>query len=106
MKKTSEELVIEFHKLNKDKFPDISVEQAKDISYGPWRFLKQQMESGDLTEVRFKYFGTFQVYPGRAKNMLNSLKERFRFNKIAKPEYFRIKDMLEKFINKDEESNS
>ena len=57
------------------------------------------MENGELSEVRFKYFGTFQVYPGRAVNLLNNLKERFRFNKVGKEEFFRIKTMLEKFIN-------
>ena len=57
------------------------------------------MENGELSEVRFKYFGTFQVYPGRAKNLLVNLKERFRFNKVGKEEFFRIKTMLEKFIN-------
>jgi hypothetical protein len=99
MKLTSEELVEEFYNLNKDKFPDITLEQAKDICYGPWRFLKKEMESGELSEVRFKYFGSFQVYPGRAKNMLENIKERFKFNKINKEEFFRIKTMLEKFIN-------
>jgi hypothetical protein len=99
MKLLSENLVIEFHNNMKLKFPGITQEQAKDICYGPWKFLKQEMESGELSEVRFKYFGTFQVYPGRAKNLLVNLKERFRFNKVGKEEFFRIKTMLEKFIN-------
>lgn len=99
MKLESDKLVIEFHTKMSSRFPGISVDQAKDICYGPWRFLKQEMESGELSEVRFKYFGTFQVYPGRAINLLNNLKERFRFNKVSKDEFFRIKNMLEKFIN-------
>lgn len=98
MKLENEKLVIEFHKLKSAEFPDITLEQAKQICPGPWLFLKKEMESGELAEIRFKYFGTFQVYYGRAKIMLDKLKERFRFNKIAKEEYFRIKDMLEKFI--------
>ena len=99
MKLESDKLVIEFHNKMLSRFPGISVDQAKDICYGPWRFLKQEMENGELSEVRFKYFGTFQVYPGRAVNLLNNLKERFRFNKVGKEEFFRIKTMLEKFIN-------
>lgn len=99
MKLLSEDLVIEFHKKMSSEFPGITQEQAKDICYGPWKFLKQEMENGELSEVRFKYFGTFQVYPGRAVNLLNNLKERFRFNKVGKEEFFRIKTMLEKFIN-------
>lgn len=99
MKRTSEELITEFHKKMASQFPDIDFEQAKDICSGPWKFLKEQMENGELEEVRFKYFGTFQVYPNRAKHLLVKLKERFRFNKIDKADYFRIKTMLEKFIN-------
>lgn len=99
MKLESDKLVIEFHNKMLSRFPGISVDQAKDICYGPWKFLKEEMQNGELSEVRFKYFGTFQVYPGRAVNLLNNLKERFRFNKVSKDEFFRIKNMLEKFIN-------
>jgi len=87
------------------KYPGITIEQAKDICYGPWRFLKSEMENGELSEVRFKYFGTFQVYEGRAINMLENIKERFKFNKIKKEEYFRIKNMLTKFLTKNEIKN-
>lgn len=99
MKLESDKLVIEFHTKMLSRFPGITQEQAKDICYGPWKFLKEEMENGELSEVRFKYFGTFQVYPGRAVNLLNNLKERFRFNKVSKDEFFKIKTMLEKFIN-------
>lgn len=99
MKRSNEELIIEFHKKMSSDFPDITIEQAKEICSGPWLFLKEEMEKGTTEEIRFKYFGTFQVYPGRAKNLLVKLKERFRFNKIDKSDYFRIKEMLEKFIN-------
>ena len=99
MKLESDKLVIEFHTKMLSRFPGITQEQAKDICYGPWKFLKEEMENGELSEVRFKYFGTFQVYPGRAINLLNNLKERFRCNKVSKDEFFRIKNMLEKFIN-------
>ena len=99
MKLLSEDLVIEFYNDMKSKFPEVTEDQAKDICYGPWKFLKQEMENGELSEIRFKYFGTFQVYTGRAKNLLISLKERFISNVVSKEEFFRIKTMLEKFIN-------
>lgn len=98
----NEELMTEFHERMSSKFPDISLKQGKEICNGPWRFLAEEMKSGELEEVRLKYFGTFQVYIGRAKHMFTGLKERFRFNKINKNDYFRIKDMLEKFIKKNE----
>jgi len=102
MKRSNEELIIEFHKKMSSEYPDINLEQAKDICSGPWKFLKQEMENGEFSEVRFKYFGTFQVYPNRAVHLLANLKERFRFNKIKKDEFFRIKDMLDKLIKRND----
>lgn len=100
MKLLSEDLLNEFHSNMNLQYPDITIEQAKDICYGPWRFLKEEMENGELAEVRFKYFGTFQVYPGRAKNMLNNLKE--KINTITEKEYLRIENILTKFLLKNE----
>lgn len=102
MKLTNDDLIKEFFKKMQDKYPNISIEQAKDICYGPWRFLKSEMESGELSEVRFKYFGTFQVYKGRAKNLLIKLEKQFEENKISEKEYLRIKPMLENFLSNEE----
>ena len=98
MKLLNDDLINEFYKIIGSS--DITLEQAKDICYGPWRFLKEEMESGELSEVRFKYFGTFQVYPGRAKNMLVKLKE--RVNSISTQEYLRIENIINNFLNKNE----
>lgn len=101
----NEELLKEFHKKMELEFPGIDIKQAKEVVDGPWKFLKVLMESGEFLVVRFKYFGTFQVYLGRAKHMLENNKERFKLNKIKKEEYYRIKNMLEKYIKDAEENN-
>lgn len=98
MKLNNADLMQEFYEQEKDKYPDVSFEQFKDICFGPWRFLKHEMESGRLPKVRLKYFGTFQVYPGRAKNMLRIINERFANNKIEDKQYYRLKEMLENYI--------
>jgi len=101
MKKISnEDLITEFHAKSTNSYPGITFEQGKDICMTPWKFLKEEMENGELSEVRFKYFGTFQVYCGRAEIMLSNLKERFKINKIKREEFFRIKDMLDNFLKK------
>ena len=102
----NDELIEEYYRDIMDKYPHVTLEQLKQICFTPWKFLKQEMESGDLTEVRFKYFGTFQVYPGRAINMLHNLNDRHKYNKIDPKQYFRLKQMLEAFINKQNENNS
>tara|TARA_R110000796_G_scaffold231853_3_gene349895 strand:- start:10857 stop:11054 length:198 start_codon:yes stop_codon:yes gene_type:complete len=60
------------------------------------------MEDGNLLKVRLKYFGTFQVYDGRARAMLGRLKEQFDKKKIEPSEYFRIKKMLETYLQEKE----
>lgn len=98
MKLHNEELIEEFYNKKKEEYPNLSLEQMKDICFGPWKFLKDEMESGELPTVRLKYFGTFQVYKGRAEFMLRNLKERFEANKITEKQYFKLKKMLEKFL--------
>jgi hypothetical protein len=101
MKLLNDDLINEFYKTIEDS--KITIEQAKDICYGPWRFLKEEMENGELCEIRFKYFGTFQVYPGRAKNMLQNLKQ--KVNNISTKEYSRIENILTNFLNKNGKNN-
>jgi len=105
MKLENAELIQEFYNQEKHKYPDLTLEQFKEVCFGPWRFVKTQMESGELPEVRLKYFGTFQVYEGRAKHMLENLKKRFKFHKIEAKQYFRLKEMLEKFLNGKQSNN-
>ena len=98
MKLENNELIEEFYTKNLSKFPHLTLEEFKEVCFGPWRFLKDEIESGELPEVRFKYFGTFQVYKGRAENMLYNLKQRFKFHKIDPKQYFSLKEMLEKYL--------
>lgn len=96
----NDDLLHEFYSKEGHKYPELNLEQFKEIVFNPWVFLRKEMENGNLETVRLKYFGTFQVYEGRAKRMLSNIKERHKFNKIEIKQYFRLKDMLEKFIEK------
>lgn len=95
MKLDNQQLMEEFHSTVKNEFPNIDFEQLKDICFGPWRFLKDEMESGNLPTVRLKYFGTFQVYPGRCNNMLYHLKNKFEKGLITEEFYNKYKTMIE-----------
>ena len=101
MKLDNMTLMKEFYDREKEKYPTLSFEQFKEICFGPWRFVKHEMESGKLPSIRLKYFGTFQVYPGRAKSMLKTINDRFKYNKISSKQYFHLKEMLENYL-KDE----
>lgn len=96
----SADLLEEFYNENKERYPELSPEQFKDICYGPWRFLKREMESGELPTIRFKYFGVFQVYKGTAKAMLPTIDHRVKIGSISKEKHKQLKTMIIKYLNK------
>lgn len=100
MRLTNKELIDEFYVRIQEQYPHLSQEQVRDIVFGPWRYLKQGMESGDLPEMRMKYFGVFQVYKGRAVNMLASLEERFKEGQVDTLTYQRLTTMLKKYLKR------
>jgi len=105
MKFHNDELIEEFYNKKREEYPNLSLEQMKDICFSPWKFLKDEMESGELPTVRLKYFGTFQVYKGRAEFMLRNLKERFEENKVTKKQYLKLTNMLKKFLKSKQNEN-
>ena len=98
----SQDLLNEFFQEEKSNFPEVSYEQFKEVTYGPWKHLKTVFESGTLEEVRIKYFGNFLVHKGKAKAELEKLTKRFKAKTIVDKEYFRIKEMIETYLNKEE----
>lgn len=96
----NDELLHEFYLKEGHNYPELNLEQFKEAVFTPWMFLKNEMENGELETVRFKYFGTFQVYEGRAKRMLENLKQRHKFNRIEVKQYFHLKNMIEKYLKK------
>ena len=100
----NQELIEEFFERNKYKYPDMTLKQMKEVCFTPWSYTKKNIESGELPTIRLKYFGTFQVYEGRARNMLHNLKQRFKFHKIDPKQYFKLKEMLEKYLKQYEKN--
>lgn len=100
MKLDNQQLMEEFYSSVKEDFPNIDFEQLKDICFGPWRFLKQEMESGQLPTIRFKYFGTFTVYEGRARNMIYNLDKKFEQGKIEERQYLKYKEMIGNYLKR------
>lgn len=105
MKLSNQELIEEFFKRNKDKYPDITIEEMKKICFFPWVYAREHIESGELPVIRLKYFGSFQVYEGRARNMINKLRKRFKENKIEAEQYYKLEKMLEKYLEQYEKDN-
>jgi len=97
---SSKDLTQEFYEMVKDDYPDLDLQDVREIVYGPWRHAKRAMESGELPIIQFKYFGKFFVRPGRAKAELKELKERFDKGIIDHKMYFKLKKMIEIYLTK------
>lgn len=103
MKIKNKELLEEFYDNNISNFPGLTLEQVSEICQTPFRYLRKCIEGEDIVEIRLKYLGSFQVFPGRAKNVLFNLKERLKFHKIDPQEYKRVSTKIENFLKLKEE---
>lgn len=103
MRKLDSDIAIQqYYEEVKHLYPHVTFEQFKEVCKGPFDYTKVQMASGELPVIRLKYLGTFLVYPKRAEALLRRLKERFRFHKIDKTYFFRMKEMLDNFLERNE----
>lgn len=103
MRKLDSDIAIrQYYDKVKHLYPHVEFEEFKQCCKSPFEYTKEQMASGELPVVRLKYFGTFIVYPKRAEAFLRRLKERFKFRKVNKEYFFRMRDILENFLQRHE----
>lgn len=97
----NKDLIKEFYDNYKNDYPDLNIDDFKEICISPWQFIAKTMQSGELDSIRLKYFGIFQVLKGRAKNMLNNLDKKLESKQINNKQYNRYKSMLLKYLEDD-----
>ena len=97
---SNSQLTKEFHDMIKEVYPDIELQQVRDIVYSPWVFARKQIESGEVPEIRFKYFGTMTVPKRYALSEMKGIKKRFDAGVMDHAEYFRLKKILEKVLKR------
>ena len=93
------DLIEEFYEENKHTYPDLSIDEFKIICNSPFSFAKQVINRGILKNIRFQYFGVFEVMPSRVKYSLKTLEENFKANKITEERYNKRKEILERYGN-------
>lgn len=98
------DLYEEFYEREKDNY-NLEFKQMRDLIKTPWIYLKHQMENGLLPTVRFMYFGVFTVYQGRAKFMKKRTQENYDKGYISESRYKKYMDMLNNFLNRQNEKN-
>ena len=106
MKYFNQELIEEFYEREKHKYPGVSFEKFKESIIGSWKYLKNQMEGRDYPTIRLKYFGTFTVFPGKAKAMLEETDKRFAAGGITEEEHREYKEALNNYIKNTDESEN
>ena len=93
------DLIEEFYEENKHTYPDLSIDEFMIICNSPFSFAKQVINRGILKNIRFQYFGVFEVMPSRVKYSLKTLEENFKANKITEERYNKRKEILERYGN-------
>lgn len=101
MKILSKDLVEEYYLSIKGNYPDLTLEECKEILHSPFKMTKESFISNKIETVRLKFLGTFLVYPKRAKAMLTKLTEKFNRHEVDKKEYFETKKMIDDFLSKE-----
>ena len=91
----NEKILKEFYEEIKNKH-NISIEELKKICDTPWKYLKNKIESGDLTSVRFKFFGVFLIKEKRLQMLLANLDKQLKNKSITLEEYNYYKNILSK----------
>ena len=93
------DLIGEFYEETKHLYPNLSINEYRIICNSPFSFVKQVINRGTLKNIRFQYFGVFEVMPSRVKYSLKTLEENFKTNKITEDRYNKRKEILENYGN-------
>jgi hypothetical protein len=101
----SRDLIEDYFKEVKDRYPGISFEKFTTICKAPFMFFRKAMEAPDFPLVHVKYFGKFVVYPGNAKKIIDLMGIFLRSGRITQEQFDdRTKD-LKVYIQKYECEN-
>ena len=91
------DLIEEFYEENKHIYPDLSINEFRLICNSPFKFTKEVINRGTLKNIRFQYFGVFEVMPSRVKYSLKTMEENYKSKKITEERYNKRKEILEKY---------
>ena len=88
------DLIREFYEETKHLYPNLSINEYRIICNSPFSFVKQVINRGTLRNIRFQYFGVFEVMPSRVKYSLKTLEENYEEGKITIERYNKRKEIL------------
>ena len=91
------DLIREFYEETKHLYPNLSINKYRIICNSPFSFVKQVINRGTLRNIRFQYFGVFEVMPSRVKYSLKTLENNYKTDKITEERYNKRKEILEAY---------
>lgn len=98
MKLEHQDLLKEFYDSIAPSFPGLTQQDLNKIVCGPFNHLKKMMEADEINYMRMKYFGSFVVYPRKAKSELSYLESRVEKGMISREQADKFKISLTKHI--------
>ena len=102
MKLEHQELLKEFYDNISPHFPGLTLQQLNKICCSPFFHLKKMMEKDEFNYMRLQYFGSFIVYPGKAKHKLKVIDKFLAEGILSKEDYDRFKKMYTDYLEKHE----
>jgi hypothetical protein len=79
--------------------PDMPFTDFQEICRTPFKHMKSKLRSGDLYEIRLKYFGKFKPRPKRLVWLLYNTQKRYDNGLIDQKTYNRIIIMITRYIS-------
>jgi hypothetical protein len=102
----SRDLIEEYYKTVKDKYPDLSFEKFAIICKAPFIFFKKAIESPDFPLIHVKYFCKFVVWPGNAKKIIELMKIFLRSGRLTQEQFDDRTRDLKAYVDEYESQNS
>lgn len=88
----------------KDKYPDLTYEQFKEICKSPFAAIKVWIKSGFFFRILVKYLGKFKVSGFKAKEAIATNQRRFDKGDISEVQYLTDKKYYEEYLRDVESS--
>lgn len=77
----------------KEYNPDLTEEEVKEVVNSYYDFIREEMESGNLEQIRMKYFGSFKPLLGKIQH----LEKNINWDKFTPNEKERYVKLFERF---------
>jgi hypothetical protein len=96
MQYNAEKLINELYNSDSAYYSRYTLEEFTEICLAPLAFFKKKMKEPTLPSMRFRFMGTFQVFPAVIAKMLHYNQDKFNRGIIHKDTYEEVKANMER----------